>query len=236
MIVVAYYTLDTSYESEAAVLRSSLERVGMKHEIVGIPSMGDWYANTSYKAAFLLDQRTKKRGPILYLDVDAFVHENCEAYFDQLAVDGFDFGAHWFRGPPKGHDSDKVCACIHGEPCDQLHRFLSGTLFFGDTHQAKRLLSAWIETNQLFRHHGLTQGGGQKNLWFILTCMEKVGLRVKRIPGCYCYVFDKPWAYKPSTKRVIEHTIASRENRDGRRRNDVRQSRIAELRRGVSCD
>ena len=233
MLVVAYYSMGTPYEAEAALLRSSLNRVGMDHYIVGVPNRGGWYANTAHKAVFLRDQRRAHKGPLLYVDVDAFVHENCAAYFDALGPKGVDFGAHWFRGPAKGHDRSKVC--------NKGWWMLSGTLYLGDTLGCRTLLDNWVRMNTLFAQSGIVQGGGQKNLWYLVTCMED-DLKVERLPGRYCYVFDKPWAYDEDEPVIIEHTIGSRQHRPGRdqpdaiydRQNLTRHKRIHELREQVT--
>lgn len=226
MKVVAYYTEGTSYEEEAGLLRASLDQVGMKHEITPITNRGDWYANTAFKSEFLRERRDSAKGPLVYLDVDAFVHHDCTPYFLGLAANGYDFGAHWFRGPSKGHDQSKVR--------DEGWWMLSGTLFLGDTPRCRQLLELWCAMNRTFQEHDVTQGGGQKNLWFASTCLEK--LRVARLPGRFCYVFDKPYGYPAKEPMWIEHTIASRENRGkskGRKRPE-RRRRLAELRKLVA--
>jgi hypothetical protein len=209
MITIACYSIGTPYEAEAAVLRASLDRVGMRHHIEGFPDRGGWFANTAYKADFIRRLRDAVSGPMLYVDVDAFVHENCAAYFDSLAAD---FGVHFFAGPAFGHNRSKVCPCVHGGSCDRPHRLLSGTLFFGDTLAARTLLEMWVALNEGRRKLGKIDGGGQRNLWETWDCLRRM-LRTVRLPGRYCYVFDKPWAYPAGEPCIIEHTIASRDHR-----------------------
>lgn len=221
MLVVAYFSEGTPYEREADLLRASLERVGMPHRIDPVPDRGGWYANTAYKAEFLGAVREEESGPLLYLDVDAVVHASCECYFDRLGTRGIDFGAHWFRGPARKPTGREVTR--------EMPRMLSGTLFLGDTAGCRALLSNWRALNELWRSRGIVQGGGQKNLWFTLTCMP--GLRTERLSGRYCRVFDKPWAYDPNEPVVIEHTIASRDNRGPKRNGSSRVARLIELRR-----
>lgn len=228
MITVGCFSIGTTYEREAALLRQSLDAVGMRHDIRGFPDQGDWYANTAMKAEMICDLRFDIRGPMLYVDVDAFVHQNCTGYFDRLAENGIDFAAHWFAGPAKGHVSNQTCPCIRGGKCDRAHRLLSGTLFFGDTDRARDLLENWCELNQLLRRRGMVQGGGQKNLWYLLTCADGL-LTQARLPGRYCFVFDKAWAYPPNEPRIIEHTIASRDNRAGPKVTSARMQRKREL-------
>lgn len=81
----------------------------------------------------------------------------------------------------------------------------------GDTHGCYGLLEAWVALNGLLSERGIVEGGGQKNLWYLLTCMKD--LRVAQLPGRYCYVHDKPWAYPEGEPKIIEHLIASRQHR-----------------------
>jgi len=231
MLVIAYYSRNTAYEREAALLEASLQRANMPYTLSGIDDRGGWYANTAYKAEFLRKARDKHGGPLVYVDVDAYVHENCEAYFDGLTGD---FGAHYFRGPAKGHDQSQMRA--------EGWRLLSGTLFLGDTPKCRELLDAWCGLNDTFRRMGLVEGGGQKNLWYVTTCVPH--LSIERLPGRYCWVFDKPWAYEDGEYPVIEHTIGSRDHRPRpgeadaiyERHNQARGSRIYELQSKIVKD
>lgn len=237
MIVIACYSEGTPYEAEARLLRASLERVGMPHYLHGFRDRASWYANTAYKADFIRAQRSSRKGPLLYVDVDAFVHEDCAAYFDSLDAD---FGAHWFAGPKGGFNRKDVCRCVKGGPCNREHRLLSGTLYFGDTAGARLLLDGWVSYNRERRRAGYPDGGGQRNLWATWSMLREK-ITTERLPGRYCRVFDKPWAYPADEPLSIEHTIASRDNRpheDGRLkviRNAARAARKLELQRLVAA-
>lgn len=221
--VVGYYTAGGIYEREAARLTASLLRVGMRHSVCRIPKAPDWDAAVAQKPVVLQIARDVLQGGMLYIDVDAVVHEDCSAYFD--ALEGrYDFAAHWFQGPSGGYDRTRNDDC-----------FLSGTMWFGDTPQARALLEAWLECNALHVAAGELIGGGQANLCDVLTDGVVKGLRIHRLPGRYCWVFDKPWAYPAGEYPVIEHLIASRENRGASngKVNRPRRERIAELDREV---
>lgn len=228
--VIGCYSEGTPYEAEAELLRASLDAVGMAYEIRGFADRGDWYANTRMKAEMIRAFRHDLAGPLLYVDVDAFVHRDCSLYFDGLARDGYDYGAHWFAGPAKGMNRAKVRRDRRGHLVGWW--MLSGTLFWGDTPGARRLLDAWVAMNDTLAAYGAPQGGGQKNLWFLVTAHFK-NLKVCKLPGRYCYVFDKPWAYPEGEPRVIEHTLASRDHRAEERRTPERAARIDELRGGA---
>jgi hypothetical protein len=226
--VVSFYTEGggSSYQLEAKILRDSLDRFGIPHDIRAVQAWGDWYDHTAHKADFIAEMRRTMTGPLLWIDTDAVVHSDPTAYFEMLAAEYYDFGAHYFSGPAKGYDRTKV----RGEGW----RLLSGTTFWGDTPKAHQLADAWVALNRTLRGVGIRQGGGQKNLWYLTTCMAKEGLRVARLPGRYCYVFDKAWAYPEDEPRVIEHTIASRDHRAIRRETRERKARIEELQRSAA--
>ena len=226
MKVISFYTEGggSSYEREAEILRASLERFGIPHYIVPVKAWGDWYDHTAFKALFIAEMREREAGPLLWIDTDAIVHEDIAPYFNRLARDGYDFGAHYFAGPAKGYRLAEVRA--------EGWRLLSGTTFWGDTDKARSLLRAWVGLNGVLQGEKVRQGGGQKNLWYLTTCFLKEGLRVARLPGRYCYVFDKPFGYPENEPRIIEHTIASRDHRAKRRETPGRKARIEELLEG----
>ena len=200
MKVISYYT--PPYEAEAALLAASLERCGMAYEHVEYPDLGSWDKNTAIKPRFIRDMREALDGPLLYVDVDAFVHENCEAYFEGLARERWDIGLHYFRGPAFGHCRHEVRA-VGWWP-------LTGTLFINDTEGARNVLYSWVRENETQQQDGNYAGGGQANLQKMLPSFGNVA----RLPGRYCFVFDKPWAYSAKEPRIIEHTIASRDHRE----------------------
>lgn len=207
--VIAFYSEGTSYEDEAKILRASLDRVGMKHVISGFKDRGDWNSNTAAKAELIRAARFALSGPLLYIDVDAFVHTN---FTDELLdlVGDADFAVHWFADP--AGDKSTTCDCVRGGMCNQEHRLLSGTLYFGDTGGARRLVDAWVAKNKALQASGNWEGGGQKNLWRTVTEIGHT-LNMVRLPGRYCRVHFKPYAYPSHEPVYISHSIASRENR-----------------------
>lgn len=209
--VVACYSEGTPYEAMAARFWASSQRAGLPTIVVGFEDRGGWYANTAQKAEEIRRFRRRLRGPLLYVDVDAEIREDVSPYFDRLAEE-YDWGAHFFAGPAKGRDRADVCACLRGGDCSKPHRLLSGTLFLGDTPGARLLLDDWVDLNARRRAAGKRDGGGQKNLWRVFDSL-RAQLRTARLPGRYCYVYDKGFAYPPGEPRSIVHHIASRDYR-----------------------
>lgn len=234
MRVIGYYT--DSYAADASLLVRSMDRIGVPHFLVHVHERGSWDANTGHKATFLHAQRRFWAGPLLYVDVDAFMHHDPREWLREHVGPEVDFAAHWFAGPGRGWNTGDVCRCVQGGECDKPHRMLAGTLYLGDTPGCAQLLAAWCFRNRMKREAGDGSGGGQRNLWEAIE--ETDGLTTARLPGRFAYVFDKPWAYPADEPRWIEHTIASRENRPRRdmqdrgfwrRTNKERRRRIAQL-------
>jgi len=216
MKVIGFYTND-AYRKEYKRLKKSLDRFNIDYYIQHIPYEGDWNRSVAVKPIFVKGCRNMFRGGLLYVDVDAVFHEDCSEYFDNLDCD---FAAHWFQGPKGGYRKDK-----------NDNHFLSGTMYFADSRNARLLLYAWIHRNKMKQEEGNWQGGGQANLKEILDGEWVVDLEIVRLPGRYCYVFDKGFGYPEDEPKIIEHLIASRENRDKSKGkiNKARQERIKEL-------
>lgn len=208
MLIVAYYTKDLSYPAETQRFAKSCIAAGMRLYLKSYDDCGSWNLNTAIKPVFISECLYIFREPILYIDVDAVVHQNCDKYFDGLQPD-YDFACHWLE--------DK--------------RLLSGTLYFNYTAPAKKLLDAWLALNRWKRYKidDIT-GGGQRNLWEVIDNHRSPELRLCRMPGRYCYAFRRSECYGDEP-RIIEHLLASRENRGNSKgkTDPTRQKRIAEL-------
>lgn len=210
--IVACFSEGTPYERMAQELHRSAMAHGVPVILSGFEDRGGWYENTAQKAREILLFRRALDGPLLYVDVDAEIRGDVRGYFDRLQQKGWDWGAHFFAGPAKGHDRTDLCGCLRGGPCTRPHRLLSGTLFLGDTTPCLDLLNRWVEENERRRRRGHRDGGGQKNLWRTFDRFRRQ-LRTAELPGRYCFVFDKPWAYPEEEPRLIVHHIASRQHR-----------------------
>ncbi len=215
MKVIGYYTKD-SYEEDAVRFKKSLDKVGMEYYIKELDYSNDWKKANQYKPQFIKECRDKFKGKLLYIDVDAVVHQNCHQYFDSLNCD---FAIHWFQGPMIGYErrNDNV--------------ILGGTLFFADNERVRFLLQQWVYLNNYFFALGDPPRGDQTSLDYLLRHKVIQGLKVENMLGRYCYVFDKSFGYPKEEPRIIEHLIASRENKGHNfgKINLSRQNRLKEL-------
>lgn len=205
MKIIAYHTPD--YEEEARPLRESCRRLGLDVEIHRADSLGDWHDNTRHKASVLCMARQALDGPLLYVDVDAWLHHDPR---------GFEFPA----------DADIAChfRVWSKWPDGQL---LTGTLWINDTPNAERLLAAWAAENQRRLVQGEREGGGQTNLQRVLESMPEI--RVHKLGPEWCMIHDLHRRDGFTGEPIIEHLLASRVHRFGMDRDVKKERRLAEL-------
>lgn len=89
-IVCGWYTPD--YEAWVGPLIASLENVGAPHDFVRVEkTAGGWERNTLRKASMIMRSvRSHRKSTIIFLDVDAIVHEP----LDELGAIQTDIGLH----------------------------------------------------------------------------------------------------------------------------------------------
>ncbi len=179
-IYIAYYTVNTPYEEEVINLKNSLDQFSLPYDIQGVPSLGSWQRNTQYKTLFIRDMVNKYPDrPVVYVDADAIVRSP-PIFFDQLECD---VAVHHFYNKKRN-----------------FLELLSGTVYFGPTENAKKLIDKWIEVNQEFPDQW-----DQKNLDIAIKRMPE--LKIVELPPSYCLIFD---TMKDQGPAVIEHFQASR--------------------------
>lgn len=188
LIIVAYYTINTPYEDEAKKLIKSLNVLDLNYDVTGVPNLGNWQANTRFKAKFMEDMLNKHQGKnLLYVDSDAIVHSKpvlFENYFADIAVRWQDF--RWRK-----------------------NECLSGTIFMANNDKTRELCQRWQRIN-------LSEGPAattfeQWNLGSVIKEMESEGkLITKNLPPEYTMIFDSMRAMYPNIVPVIEHFQASR--------------------------
>jgi hypothetical protein len=146
------------YACEADGLRASLDALALPYTIEERTDAGSWLANCAQKPVFLKEMRQRIRGPIVWLDADARVLKAPD-FFAELPH-YVDVAYHLFRG----------------------RELLSGTLYFGDTSGARRLLDAWVhaQVEQL-------TAWDQRVLEVVLSAWPGVWV-AKELPEAYVYV------------------------------------------------
>ena len=184
-VIVAFYTTGGVYEIEKDRLLKSAELLGLRVDVMAVPSVGSWVRNAGLKPSILLDMRRKHRGQLLYLDVDAVLHRNP---WPKLTCFSGDLAAYY---APTG-------------------RLLSGTLLVNDSQAAVSLLEKWKAAcandpalwDQLVLERIIAEdAAGAKPLF-----------NIERLPVEFCWIFDRI-DDESSPEIFIEHLQASREEK-----------------------
>lgn len=181
MIIIGYYTTDSVYQDSYELLEKSLERVGHRFDYKAIPP-SDWKSVTDLKPRVVLEKLQQYREPVLYLDADAFVHENLDKYFE-----------------------DKNCdiAVNYLKKKNGEEELLSGTVYFDYNDKVLQLVQLWIKVG--FDNPELND---QQSLQKAVSDYEGE-LSVFRLSSAFTYIFD--WQYPDVEVPIIEHMQASRE-------------------------
>jgi hypothetical protein len=186
-LYVSFYT--PGYAGEAAGLIASLDAFGLEHQVLALPSTGAWVRNCSLKARYISGRAEAHPGrPLVWIDADARV----VAKPALLADLDCDFAAHWL------YDAE----------------LLSGTLYFGPTLAAQKLIALW--------EFGCEAEPDEWDQRILQRCVERAsGLRVSRLPPEYTWIQgerEKDIGETAYGKRepVIVHRQASRLHRHDR--------------------
>ena len=197
LMVVGYYTVNTPYEEEAQNLIRSLNKLGVNHDVSGVKTLGNWQANTRFKAGFMLDMLIKwPNHRLLYVDCDAVVHRMpnlFKNYKCDIAVRWQDF--RWRK-----------------------NECLSGTIYMENNERTKRICKLWKDIN--VKEGNKSTRMEQWNLDTVINQMksEDPNFTYKNLPPEYTMIFDSMRGMYPNIVPVIEHFQASR-----RFRNDVNE-------------
>lgn len=185
--IISFYTKNTPYEKEVEGLRSSCEKFNLKHDIVGIDTLGDWEVNCCYKSKFILDQLEKKKRPLLWIDADGEVNQELKL-FESINTDL----AVWINPTATIHHRSKV---------------ISSTVYINYTEKALELVRLWKKLCE----ETLTDPDRTVEVWD-QTCLrdaifhEENKADVLPLPDTYCARFDDPIEGDP----VITQYQASR--------------------------
>lgn len=202
--IIGFHTLDSLYVEEARRMGSSIEALGLPLALTAIAPR-DWLASVQCKPTFLLEERKRLRGPLLYIDVDAVVHADPWPYL-------------------RGYESDVAVSGHHGEA------IISGTILINDTPGAVHFLEEWAaeqaRSPKLWDQHCLEKVAKRHR-------HSENGVIVDYLPPELCCVFNRK--FSPPIIPMIEHLQASRErfidsDDEGKKENlSARRNRLAEL-------
>ncbi len=187
-LFVSAFSKGTGYAAEADQLAYTLRALALEHVIVPFESRGSWVKNCAIKPEILLAERAHDGNrdlwsrttlrPVVWLDADARVRSYPELF------DGLECDVAFHRKAGR----------------DPRGELLSGTLYFGATENAGRLLELW--RRECAANPGVTD---QRVLDECVLDMR--GLEIVKLPATYCQIFD---LMKDAGTPVIEHMQASR--------------------------
>ncbi|MBO1923737.1 putative nucleotide-diphospho-sugar transferase [Thiomicrorhabdus sp. 6S3-12] len=158
--VVGFYTDDPLYSEHAKLFKASLERFGIEPYLQKY-SQDEWQNIIALKPSFIKGVMDEFDCPVLYVDVDAFVHEDITPFFSAIEED---VAFHLFKG----------------------EELLSGTLFFNNSERAKQLINYWLKEQS---EH--PDDWDQKTLQRAVERMKKdAGLSIYLLGEEYTQIFD----------------------------------------------
>ncbi|WP_065091898.1 putative nucleotide-diphospho-sugar transferase [Rhizobium leucaenae] len=181
--VVAFFSVNSFYETEAARMVASAWRLGLSVHTWPFVSAGSWVRNASLKPTFLVRQRENRRGPLLYVDVDAVFHNDPWPILADLDCD----------------------IAVYRERGDRL---ISATILINDTPAAQEILALWKK-----RCDENPEVWDQVVLQEILDEDKASGsprYREAQLAATFCWIFDRVENGIPE-KIYIEQLQASRE-------------------------
>ena len=211
-LVVAFHTPDEIYQAEADRLRRSLDALGLEYVISVVEPETNWVRTTLLKPTWIAPARKKLRGPLLYIDVDAFVHHDPWTYVSEVDAD--------------------MAAMV-----DLTGQLYSGTLFINDTGGAQTILSEWMKESEKRRNHdpgtlGNTGDEGDQGVLKDIVEAEEAQSAPRfsfgRLPPNLATIFDRTGDYRLGPV-VIEHLQVSREVTGRAKRLSRRHDRLKEL-------
>jgi hypothetical protein len=115
---------DTYYSDHAKLFLENMRQLEIPHYVEHIVSQGSYRANCLYKPQFILKCMEKFKKPILWLDIDSYVHKKLDM-FDNI-------------------DSDIIFAT---NSIDQNGKFLpkASPIFLNQTEKSYNFMNKWIE-------------------------------------------------------------------------------------------
>lgn len=163
--IVAFHTDDEIYREEARRFVARLRELGLAYDLTVVPPRSEWVANCAMKPEFLLEVRKRLRGPLLYLDVDAYVHRDPWPYLYL-------------------YDGDMA---VYVNSSGDL---ASGAILIHDSPDAQLILERWVD-EQKDQPDVYDQKILQAVIERSVDGTHSSEFRVQRLPPNLCHIFDR---------------------------------------------
>lgn len=177
--VVSFFTPGSYYPAHAQRLQAELDGLGVPYVIMELPDAGGYLKNTCMKPTFIRQMLETLRGPVLWVDVDASMHQP-PSVMDMFQREGYDLALRPIEHPARSR------------------KFHVGTVWVNYTPKALKFVADW---EALALGPSLTDEAA-------LAHLERAGqlndLRLHMLPASY-FVLDR----HPPTWTVIQHRISN---------------------------
>ncbi len=195
--VISMYTKNTPYEEEIKELGHSCDQFKVDYKFYPIVNLKDWVKNTQQKATVIQEALDEFKCDLVWLDADAVILKKLELFNQLTKDDDFDICIHRanYNSAERleknnlSHDyknrdyRNKVSSFIKKlrHPKGEI---LSGTIYFKNSAQTKKLVGEWVELNT------------QKSEWDQRTLQEVIdggsnGYVVKQLPESYVKIVSR---------------------------------------------
>jgi hypothetical protein len=210
--IVAFHTPDEVYRAEAARLKKTLDALGLDYHFFEVTPEKNWVRTTLLKPSWILKARADLKGPLLYIDVDAYVHHDPWPLLSQCEGD--------------------LAAVVYRN--GQLN---SATIWINDTPGARALIAEWNDraANRRESDRGeleATGDNGDQGVLKLAVLDDEASahpqFRFQRLPVNLAYIFDRTETYCVGPV-VIEQLQVSRESAKHDKRLARRKERLLQL-------
>jgi tetratricopeptide (TPR) repeat protein len=181
-IICSMFTVGTPYEEEVKKLQASMDKFGLKYELVGIKPQGSWIKNTQMKPKVIKSVMEKYNQDIVWVDADAI-----------------------FLKHPSWLNSVKCDISFY--TINEWKEKLVGTLYLSNNQKVINFLDNWIYLND---QNDYTDGFNFQTLMDKQDILpsETDRLNIVPLPADYIKIFDNDLIC--SSDPVIIHNQASR--------------------------
>ncbi|GAG95773.1 unnamed protein product, partial [marine sediment metagenome] len=138
MKFISYYTKGAYEGVMNNFLLPSLKDWNLDYDIKMIKDLGNWHANTHYKAQFIREMLLKHKQPLVFTDADSTIEQDpvlfskLEIYSPHIDIGVHFLNWHFFWHKRKGQERRDA---------------LSGTIYLNYNNNVLRFLDDWIEEN-----------------------------------------------------------------------------------------
>lgn len=187
MLIIAYFTENTQYETLANNLRQSCNQFNIPNHIKPVQNLGSWEKNTHYKAQFILNSLNEFQDNLLYVDADAI-----------------------FRSYPKLLETIDCDIAYRTENFKwRANEALSGTIYLRNSEKTKSLVKSWISLNESNPAKRLDPSTWeQANMQRVVQANPDI--KYYNLPPEYTFITDHTRKLYPGLSPVVEHFQESR--------------------------